>query len=386
MAFLLLIVKSAFRNRLRTLLTAVGVAIAIVAFLFLRTFITAWQSNANATAADRLVVRNKISLTFTLPSAYLEKVRAVPGVTDVTWANWFGGIYIDERNFFAQFAVDAESYLRIYSEFLLTPEERQAFLADRTGCVVGERLAEKYNWKVGDKITLKGAIYPGDWTFTVRGIYRGAADNTDTKRMLFHWKLVDEQLEERRKNQLGTILVKVADPSQSTKVAGAIDETFANSLAETRTESEKAFQLSFLSMVSAIIDAIQVVSRVILLILALILGNTMAMTTRERTTEYAVMRAIGFRPWHIVMMVLGEGFVIAAVGVGLGVTLAPPILHFFATWFTTQVGNFLGSFTLDRYAIARAVIAGLVGGMVAAAAPARRAGKLRIVDALRRVE
>lgn len=386
MAFLLLIIKSAFRNRLRTVLTSVGVAMAIIAFLFLQTFVAAWRSNADAASVDRLVVRNKISLVFPLPMSYLEKVRAVPGVADVSYSNWFGAMYKEPKNFFAQFAVEPESFLQLYSEYLLTPEERAAFLADRSGCIVGESIAEKFGWKVGDKLPLSGTIYPGDWVFNIRGIYHGRDANTDTKQMIFHWKRLDDSLPEARKNQLGTILVKVADASRSNDVATAIDRGFANSLAETRTESEKAFQLGFLSMVSAIIDAIQIVSMVVLAILVLILGNTLAMATRERTTEYAVMRAIGFRPPHIVWLVIGEGFVIAAVGVSLGLLAAPPIMRFFAAWFQKEVGNFLGQFHIDPRTVAMAVSVALAGGMLAAAIPAWRAGRMRIVDALRRVE
>ncbi len=380
----MLIIRSAFRNRLRTLLTAVGVALAIVAFLFLRTFIAAWYAGVDASATDRLIVRNKISITFSLPKSYVEKVRNVPGVADVTWGNWFGGVYIDEKNFFAQFAVDGESYYRLYPEFLLAPEEYKAFMGDRKGCVVGELLAEKYGFKIGDRITLNGAIYPGQWEFTVRGIYKGRDKATDRQQMHFHWKYLDDSLAEARRDQIGTIMLKVA--ASSPEVAQTIDKMFVNSLAETRTESEKAFQLSFVSMASAVIDAIQIVSIVVLVILMLILGNTLAMATRERTTEYAAMRALGFQPFHIVLLVLGEGFVMSLTGATLAVALATPILKFFAQLFERNLGNFLGGFDLDPKLVLMAVGIALAGGMLAAAIPAWRAGRLKIVDALRRIE
>lgn len=382
MAFLILVIKSAFRNRLRTLLTSVGVAIAIVAFLFLRTFIASYYAGVEASASDRLVVRNKISITFPLPRPYVEKVRNVPGVDDVSWANWFGGIYIDERNFFAQLAIDAESYYRLYPEYLLSPEEMKAWLGDRTGCVVGDLLAQKYKWKVGDKITLKGTIFPGDWEFTIRGIYHGRDKATDRQQMHFHWKYLDERREERAKNKVGIILIKAAGGD----VGQTIDRSFANSLAETRTESEKAYQLSFISMASAIILAIQVVSGVVLVILMLILGNTLAMGTRERNSEFAAMRAIGFRPSHIMRMVIGEGFVVALSGVLLGLLIAPPVLSFFADIFQENLGSFLGAFELDAKAMMLAVGVALGGGMLAAAVPAVRVSRMRIVDALRKVE
>ncbi|HEY7955386.1 MAG TPA: ABC transporter permease [Polyangia bacterium] len=384
MAYLLLVVKSAFRNRLRTLLTATGVAIAIIAFLFLRTFIAAWYGGVDASATDRLIVRNKISITFPLPLSYTQKVRSVPGVTDVSWANWFGGVYQDPKQFFAQFAVDPESYYRIYPEYELPEAQKKAFFADRTGCVVGDLLAEKYHWKVGDKVTLKGTIYSGDWDFTIDGIYHGRDKATDRQQFHFHWKYLNERSPEGMKEKAGIIVVKVA--GGATDVAQQIDALFKNSLAETRTESEKAFQLSFISMASAIITAIQVVSGVVLVILILILGNTLAMATRERTMEYAAMRAIGFRPSHIVGLVLGEGFVVALAGVVIGLLLAPPILRYFAELFQKQLGAFLGSFELDPKAALLASAIALAGGMLAAALPAWRAGRMRIVDALRRVE
>jgi putative ABC transport system permease protein len=385
MSFWQLIFKSAFRNRLRTLLTSVGVAIAILAFLFLRTFIASWYAGSEAASSDRLIVRNKISLVFPLPLAYVDKVRAMPGVADVSYQNWFGGVYIDERNFFAQFASD-DSFFRLYPEYLVADEQMKAYNEDKSGTVVGELLAEKYGWKLGDRITLKGAIYPGDWEFTIRGIYHGAQKNTDVQTMFFHWKYLNDKNPERQRDQIGVVIVKVADAGQSATVASTIDKTFASSLAETRTESEKAFQLSFISMASAVISAIQVISGVVLVILMLILANTLAMATRERTTEYAVMRALGFSPSHVVRLVLGEGFVIALVGAALGVGLSAPIMSFFARAFERRLGAFLGPFELDPRAAVLAVAIALAGGMLAAALPAWRAGRLRIVDALRRVE
>jgi putative ABC transport system permease protein len=386
MPFLLLIIKSAFRNRLRTVLTSVGLAIAIVAFLFLRTFIGAWYAGVTDAASDRMVVRNKISITFPLPLAYVDKVRAVPGVAAVSWDNWFGGVYPpDEKGFFAQFAADDDIW-PLFPEAVVTPEQKAAYLQDRMGCIVGAQIADKYHWKIGDKLTLRGAIYPGDWDFMIRGIYHSTTRGFDEATVFFHWKYLNEKVAERNKNNVGIIIIKVKDPSQSAAVAAAVDKTFANSMAETRTESEKAFQLEFISMASTLIGAIEIVSGVVLLILMLILANTLAMATRERTTEYAVMRAIGFTPRHVVMLVLGEGFVIAATGVGLGVALAAPVLKFFAQIFQRQLGAFLGSFDLDPMLIGLAVGVALMVGMAASAIPAWRAGRLDVVDALRRVE
>jgi putative ABC transport system permease protein len=335
-----------------------------------------------------MIVRNKISITFPLPMSYGPKIKNVRGVDDISWANWFGGFYQDQKQFFAQFAVDADSYLRIYPELLVSDDERKAFLGDKTGALVGDLLAEKWGWKVGDKVTLSGTIFPGAWDFTIRGIYKGRDKATDRQTFFFHWKYLDDSVPEdsKLKNSTGLYIIKVASGIDSTQIAQTIDKSFANSLAETRTESEKQFQLSFISMAGSLIDAIQLISLVVLLILMLIIGNTLAMATRERTTEYGAMRAIGFRPGHIVGLVIGEGFVVSLTGAALGVALSVPILKTFADFFQKMMGNFLGSFDVSIQAIGLATAAALVGGMIASVIPAWRAGQLKIVDALRRIE
>src|SRR5262245_39960251 len=282
MSFLVLIFRSAFRNRLRTMLTAVGVAIAIIAFLFLRTFIHSWYAGVENAATDRMIVRNKTALIFPLPLAYVERVRSVPGVSDVAYENWFGAYFKDEREFFANLAAD-DNVLNIYPEIEISDEQKRAYMEDRTGCIVGPNLLKKYNWKVGEKITLKGTIYPGDWDMTIRGTYKAGRNTIDESTLFFHWKYLNERMDETRKNQVGFLLIRIDNPGRSNEVQQTIDKMFANSPYETRTESEKAFQLEFVSMSSQIIAAIQVVSFVVLIILMLILGNTLAMATRERT-------------------------------------------------------------------------------------------------------
>jgi putative ABC transport system permease protein len=387
MSFFLLVFKSAFRNRLRTLLTALGVAIAIVAFLFMRTIISAWHAGVEGAQSDRLFVRNKISITFPMPLSYVNKVQQIVGDRgDVSYENWFGATYPkDEKGFFANLAAD-DNVFKMYPEFAVDPEQWKDYVADRQGAIVGARLAEKYGWKLGDKIVLRGTIYPGDWEFHVRALYKATKSSVNEGSMFFHWKYMNEQLTGSLHDQVGLVLLKVNDPTQSAALAQQIDKNFVNSAAETRTESEKAFQLEFVSMSSAILSAIQVLSGVMLVILMLILANTMAMATRERTTEYAVMRAMGFQPRHIVGMVLGEGFTVALVGVGVGVALAQPVMRFFAELLEKDLGGFLGSFDLHLGETVLATVVALVLGMLASALPAARAGRLKIVDALRRVE
>jgi putative ABC transport system permease protein len=385
MAFLILIVKSAFRNRLRTILTSVGVAIAIIAFLFLRTFVAAWYAGVDSAGADRMIVRNKTSIIFSLPLSYVDKVKNMQGVNMISYENWFGGYYKDPKQFFAKMAMEDHA-LDLYPEAIIPPEQMKEYLADKQGALVGKLLADKYGWKIGDHINITGDIYPGEWGFNIRAIYTSTSKTFDQQSMFFHWTYLNDSVPERRKDQVGIMLIKVATADNGTQVGRAIDQAFANSNWETRTESEKAFNLEFLSMSSALISAIEIVSYVVLAILMLILANTLAMATRERTTEYAVMRAIGFRPQHVVALVVGEGFVIAFVGVALGVGLATPVLKFFANVFQTYLGPFLGNFDINMKSIVYAVSAALGGGMLSSSLPARRAGRLKIVDALRRVE
>jgi putative ABC transport system permease protein len=392
MSFLVLIFKSAFRNRLRTGLTAVGVAVAIIAFVFLRTFVGLFYAGADAAASDRMITRNKISIIFELPISYVDRIHQIPGVSEVSWENWFGGYYKDERDFFANFAAD-DKILDLYPEIMMTPEAKKAYLEDRTGCIVGTRLIEKFGWKIGDRIVLKSPIYKmgtgaeSTIELTIRGTYTPGAKNVDDQTLFFHYKYFDEMREERLRNQVGIVVVKVADPAQSTSVVQGIDKTFANSMAETKTESEKQFQLEFISMSSALVAAIEVVSYVVLVILVLILGNTLAMATRERTTEYAVMRAIGFRPAHITWLVRGEGFVVAAVGAALGVALSTPILRALESALTkTPMAAFFAGFQPSIPILVLSAAVALAGGVIASAIPAARAGRLKIVDALRRIE
>jgi putative ABC transport system permease protein len=387
MGWATLVWRSSFRNRLRALLTACGAAIAIVAFLFLRTFINAYYAGVESSAADRVVVRNKISLIFPLPLSYVSKVEGlVGGHGVVAYNSWFGARYPkDEHAFFANYAAD-DKLLDVYPELHVPADALADYRADRRGALVGRDLATKYGWKPGDSVTLSGTIYPGDWQFTVRAIYDSDSPSFPVTAFIFHWQYLNESLTDERRDRVGMIVVKVDDAALARTLPAQIDREFASSLAETRTESEVAFQRSFLSMASAIIGAIRIVSGVILAILMLILGNTLAMSARERTTEYAAMRAIGFQPRHVVALVLGEAIVVAALGVALGVGLARPVVHFFGATMVKQMNGFITDFRLKPGAIALAVIVPLVLGVVAAAAPAWRAGRLRIADALRRVE
>jgi len=218
----LLILKNAFRHKLRTTLTIVGIVVAITAFGILRTIVDAWYAGANASSSARLITRNSVSLVFALPLTYARKIRQVDGVASVAWANWFGGVYVSERNFFPQFAISASAYLDMYPEYLLAPEEKKAFLTDRVGAIAGRKLAEQYGWKVGDQIPIRGTIFPGTWTFTLRGIYDGAEKGTDQSTFFFHFDYLNETIKKqfpRRGDQTGVFVVQLKDPQQAAEVS-----------------------------------------------------------------------------------------------------------------------------------------------------------------------
>jgi putative ABC transport system permease protein len=379
-----LVLRNAFRHRLRTALTIVGIVVAIVAFGLLRTVVDAWYAGANASSSARLVTRSAVSLVFALPLTYAQKIRQVPGVARVSWANWFGGVYITERNFFPQFAIDVESYLDIYPEFLIAPEERKAFVTDRTGALVGRKLAEQYGWKIGDQIPLRGTIFPGTWTFTIRGIYEGADKSTDQSTMFFHWGYLNERVKRlfpRRADQTGVFIVELRDSSQAAEVSAAIDATFRNSLAETLTETEKAFQLSFIAMTEAILVAIQAVSFVVIVIIMAVMANTMAMTARERYSEYATMKALGFSSAFVAGLIFAESVGIALVGGLAGIALTYPIAGAFAG----AVGTLFPVFFVSPSTVLMQIGAAALIGVVAALIPAWRAAHVRIADGLRAI-
>ena len=379
-----LVVKNAARHKLRTLLTVIGIVVAITAFGLLRTIVDAWYAGAEATSSARLITRNAISLVFSMPLNYAQKIRQVPGVSAVTWSNWFGGVYITERNFFPQFAIDAATYLDMYPEFVLKPDERKAFAVDRAGAIAGRKLAEQYGWKLGDQIPLRGTIYPGTWTFTLRAIYDGVDAKTDETQFLFHWHYLNETIKTRFprwRDQTGVYIVEIRDPGQAAQVSQAIDATFKNSLGETLTETEKAFQLGFVAMTEAILLAIEAVSFVVIVIIMAVMANTMAMTARERYSEYATLKALGFSNGFVAMLIFAESIAIALAGGLLGIALTFPLSDAFGG----AMGALFPVFLVSRETLLLQIGAALSVGVIAAAVPAWRAANVRIVDGLRAV-
>ncbi|GFO68239.1 ABC transporter ATP-binding protein [Geomonas limicola] len=384
MFMLKFIVRNMFRHKLRSILTVVGVAVAVLAFGLLRTLVGLWYSGAEHASATRLVTRNSISLIFPLPVSYLDRIRGVPGVTSVSYGNWFGGIYIDEKHFFANYAVQPASYLELYPEFRLSAKERNDFLMDRKGCIVGNKLAKTYGWKVGDIITLKGTIYPGNWEMVVRGIYRGAEKTTEERILLFHWDYLNETLKKtvaRRADQVGFYMVGVKKPELAPDVALTIDGIFKNSLAETLTETEKAFHMSFVSMTEAIMVAIQIVSYMVIAIIMVVAANTMAMTARERTAEYATLKTLGFKAGHLGFLIFGESVAISLFGGVLGAVCTFPA----ALWIETQLAQYFPYFSVSRETITLEILAALLVGVVSGIFPTWRGATIKVAAGLRHI-
>jgi putative ABC transport system permease protein len=376
--------RNTLRHPLRSSLTIAGMALAVLAFCLLRTLVAAWYSGVAASSPVRLITRNAISLVFTLPLSYQPKIAAIPGIVNVSFGNWFGGVYIDERNFFPQFAVYLPKYLEIYPEFIIPPEQKLELLKDRRGCAAGRQLAQRYGWRLGDSIVLRGTIYPGEYQFILRAIYRGRDPATDENRLFFHWDYLNETMKKNipaRADQVGWFLSQVAAPELAAPVAGKIDDLFKNSLAETLTETEAAFNLGFVSMTENLLLAIQVVSWLVIGVILILLANTMAMSARERMGEYAVLKTMGYKPRHLAGLILGESMLLAAMGGLMGMALTFPMVHFFKT----KLGKYFRVFPLTDTTLALGLGTALIVGVLAAILPAWRASRVGIAEALRRV-
>lgn len=383
MKILKLILKNPLRHKLRTVLTILGIAIAVIAFGLLRTVVTAWYVGVEGASANRLITRQAVSFIFPLPYSYRDKITQVDGVEIVTFANWFGGVYIDKNQFFARIAADAQTIFDVYSEFLISKEELETFKKERNSCVLGEAIAKQYNLKIGDVMTLEGDIYPGTWDFVVRGIYRPRDKTTDASQMIFHWDYVNERMKEEmptRAGDVGWYIEKINDPSKSAMISEKIDALFKNSPAETITETERAFQQGFLSSTSAIITSMNIMSFVIIGIIMLVLGNTMIMSARERTREYAVFKALGFSGKHLTGLIMGESLFISALSGGLGLFLTFPIVAGFEQFIPKGM---FPVFQIEPITIILAVTSAIVIGIAAAIFPIQRALTTKIIDGFR---
>ncbi len=384
MKVLKLVYKNLLRHKLRTSLTILGIAVAVMAFGLLRTVVTAWYSGVESSAVNRLVTRHAVSFIFPLPIADEEQIAKIPGITGITHQTWFQGIYIDERNFFPRIATDPEKIFQIYPEFLLPSDQLAAFKKERNSCVIGAKIAKLYNLKLGDMMSIRGDIYPGNWEFVVRGIYQPKDKTTDATQMFFHFAYLDERMRQEapsRAGQVGWYVMTIDNPNNAASISAAVDGLYANSRAETKTETEKAFQQSFVSLSGTIITSLKFISYVIIGIILLVLANTIVMTARERIREYAVLKVLGFTALHISGLIFGESLLIAMIGGVIGIGLTFPVCRGFGEALST----FFPLFNVETSTIVLGLVFSMSVGVIAALYPAVKSVQTKIVDGLRQI-
>lgn len=387
MHLLLIAARNLKRNPTRSFLTVLGAAFALLTFVLLRTVLSAWNIGADYASKDRIATRHKVTFVMQLPKRYIDEIRDVPGVKKATWANWFGAKDPRHPNeFFANMAVDPPSYLEVIDEMVLAPEDKTRWLEDKRGAVVGDVLAKKLGLKVGDRITLEGSIYPGDWEFNIDGIYTASRKSLDRSQFLFHWDYMNDALPEARKDQIGWVMTRIDDPSGSANISTAIDKKFDDRDTQTMTMSERAMNVQFMGMFSALLTVLNIVSIIILFIMMLILGNTIAMGVRERTREYAVLRAIGFEPWHVRFFVIGEAAALGLVAGLAGIGLAYPVVdRGMGRWLEENMGAWFPYFRVEPVTMVITILIAITLATLASLIPSVQAGRISVTDALRRV-
>jgi putative ABC transport system permease protein len=379
--------RNILRNKARTVLTVLGVAMAIVTFMLIRTVLDAWTIAAEHAAKDRIGTRHKVTFIMPLPKRYVDDIRTTPGVKSATWMNWFGGKDPKhDKEFFGTAAVDPKSFVEVYDEIEIPQDQIESWLADRQGAVVGDVLAKKLNWKIGDRVTLLSPIYPGDWQFRIVGIYTAKRKSVDRSSFWFRWDYLNDGIPARSQDQVGWVAARIDDPGQAAQISKAIDQKFDERDVQTVTMSERALQVSFMGMFAAVLKALDVISVVILLIMTLILGNTIAMGVRERTHEYGTLRAIGFLPKHLAMFVMAEALTIGALGGGVGLALAYPFINGgIGRFLEENMGGMFPYFRIETPTAIAALVLSLAFAAAASAIPAYRVSRLKVTDALRRI-
>jgi len=367
------------RKKTRTILTIGSFAVTLFLFGLLVTIHTAFNQGVDVAGTDRLLTLNKVSLTQPLPLSYRERILQVEGVKSVTFATWFGGVYQDEKNFFPQFCIETDTWLKIYPEFVVPQEQWAAFLADREGSIVGRGTLDRFKWKVGDRIPLKASIWGGVWEFNIRGVYEGKRKEDDVSQMWIRWDYWNERTP-FGKGTVGWYILKVDNAENSPRIVKAIDEKFANSPWETKTETEKAFATAFVRQMGNIKLLILTIGAVVFFTLLLVTGNTMALAIRERTGEFAVLKTVGFTDISILALILIESLILAVLGGSLGLALVKIF-----TLSGDPTKGLLPFFYLPPAQIALGLLITIFVGLIAGIIPAILAMRLRIVDALRRI-
>jgi putative ABC transport system permease protein len=383
MKYLYLLFSSLKRKKLRTGLTILSIMVAFLLFGYLSAIRQAFEAGIEVAGVDRLIVRHKVSIIQLLPQNYESKIEAIEGVDNAMHQTWFGGIYQDPKNFFAQIPVEPEESFDMYPEIVISDEHKQAWLNTRSGAIVGRGLIKRFGWKVGDRIPINATIWTKNdggrtWEFDIVGIYDGAEKGTDTSQLFFRYDYFDET-RANGKGLVGWYVVRVSDPERAAEVAAAIDAEFANSPQETKAEPEGAFVQGFANQIGNIGFIIMSIMTAVFFTILLVAGNTMAYTVRERTSELAVLKALGFTDTGVLGLVLGESLIITLVGGAIGIGLA---------WLMVSMGDpTSGSFPVF-YIPVSSLVAGLglivFMAFVAGILPALQAQRLQIADALRR--
>ncbi|HVH72634.1 MAG TPA: ABC transporter permease [Candidatus Dormibacteraeota bacterium] len=386
MKFRRLIFANLFRKKIRLTLTIGSFAIALLLFTFLAVVKSAFSRGIEIAGADRLVIVNRIGLMGVMPISYADKVRAIPGVKYVTHDHWFGGVYQDEKNFFPQFVIDPENHRQVYPEFKVPDEQWKNFLNDRQGAIAGARTAERFHWKVGDRIPIKAALWGGaTWEFNLDGIYHTENAGGDESQFWLQWKYFDESLPDPikagMKSTAGWYILKLESPDDAVRVAKAIDEKFANSSAETKTETESAFAAGFAKQFGNIEFLIVSIGSVVFFTLLLVTGNTMAISVRERISELAILKAVGFTDRSVLFLVLSESVAIALAGGVLGLLLALLLIPGISVAMAGLLPPLLLSKPMLVLGVGFAVFVGAISGLL----PGIGAMRMRVVNALRRV-
>ena len=381
--------RNLFRRPGRTILTIVVVMFTVLIFCGIRTFIISFNSGANEAAADRLATRHKVSITMQLPKHYIDQLREVPGVKAATWMNWFGAKDPKERlPFFAGFAVDQDSYFDVIDDLKIPPDQLATWKQTPNGAILGDQLAKTFGVQVGDRLVINSDIYPGDWEFKVVGIYAPVRKTADRTALFFRWDYLNNDPRAAfSKERIGWMITRVTDPAGGAEMVKRIDAKFDGNDDQTLTMSERAFALAFLGGFAAVLGAFNWISLVILLIMALILANTIAMNVRERTHEYGVLRAIGFPPARILGFILGESLLVAVVGGVAGLAFTSLVInHAIGPAMAEHLSGGFANFFTPGWVFAVALGAAAVLGLIAGALPAVLASRLKITDALRRVD
>jgi putative ABC transport system permease protein len=377
--FLPLVLKNSWRNRRRTFLTIASITVSMCLLgVMISVYHALYLSDPTPEQALRLVTRNKISLTQPLPESYRNRIRQIPGVREVLISDWFGGTYKDPKNFFARFAADPDLVFKVFKDLRIPNDQRLAFERDRTGCVIGRDIANKFNLHVGDRLTLMGDIYPGNYEFTVRGIFDA---DRNTELMYFSRDYLEQSLPEAQRGTAGVFTMLIDDPKSVTRIAQTIDDGYDNSTEQTKTESEQAYLLGFAALLGNVKMFLIGISAAVMFTILLVSGNTMAMTVRERVREIGVLKTLGFTNGNILGMILGEAFAISLAGGTLGYILSAGLTAGVAH---SPAGGFLPPTPLFDAAVGSVCIATACAiGLISSLIPAAGAARTSIVEALR---